>query len=79
MNWTTKEFYIIPTAYASKGGDSNEIGFNKQQFNEDGSTSVVFVTPTIYKQTDDYEVEVYYLFPKAEKHKRHYEIWLPIE
>ena len=51
---TTKEFYIIPTAYASKGGDSNEIGFNKQQFNEDGSTSVVFVTPTIYKQTDDY-------------------------
>ena len=32
-----------------------------------------------YKQTDDYEVEVYYLFPKAEKHKRHYEIWLPIE
>ena len=32
-----------------------------------------------YKQTDDYEVEVYYLYPKDEKHKRHYEIWVPIE
>ena len=32
-----------------------------------------------YKQSDDYEVEVYYLYPKTEKHKRHYEIWIPIE
>lgn len=32
-----------------------------------------------YIQTHDYEVEVYYLFPKSEKHKRHYEIWVPIE
>ena len=32
-----------------------------------------------YKQTYDYEVEVYCLYPKNEKHKRHYEIWVPIE
>ena len=32
-----------------------------------------------YKQTYDYEVEVYYLYPKTEKHKRHYEIWISIE
>ena len=32
-----------------------------------------------YKQSNDYEVEVYYLYPKDEKHKRHYEIWVPIE
>ena len=32
-----------------------------------------------YKQTDDYELEVYYLDPKDKKHKRHYEIWIPIE
>ena len=32
-----------------------------------------------YKQTSAYEVEVYYLYPKDEKHKRHYEIWVPIE
>lgn len=32
-----------------------------------------------HRQTDDYEVEIYYLYPKVEKHKRHYEIWIPIE
>ncbi len=32
-----------------------------------------------YKQMEDYEVEVYYLYPKDKKHKRHYEIWVPIE
>lgn len=32
-----------------------------------------------YVQIDDYEVEVYYLYPKTEKYKRHYEIWFPIE
>ena len=32
-----------------------------------------------YKQTDDYEVEVYHLYPKIQKHKRRYEIWVPIE
>ena len=32
-----------------------------------------------YKQTNDYEVEVYYFCPKDKKHKRHYEIWIPIE
>ena len=32
-----------------------------------------------YKQTSAYELEVYYLYPKDEKHKRHYEIWVPIE
>lgn len=25
-----------------------------------------------YKQTDDYDVEAYFLYPKDEKHKRHY-------
>ncbi len=32
-----------------------------------------------YTQTNDYEVEVYYLYPKSEKHKRHYEIWVPVK
>ncbi len=31
-----------------------------------------------YVQTRDCEVEVYYLYPKSEKHKRHYEIWIPV-
>lgn len=32
-----------------------------------------------YKQTNDYEIEVYYLYLKDEKYKQHYEIWIPIE
>lgn len=31
-----------------------------------------------YEQTHDYEVEIYYLYPKNEKNKRYYEIWIPI-
>ena len=30
-----------------------------------------------YKQTDDFEVEIY-LYPKTQKHKRYYEIRVPI-
>lgn len=33
---------------------------------------------TKYEQTDDFEVEVYHLYSKTEKLKRHYEIWIPI-
>lgn len=32
-----------------------------------------------YIQADDYEVEVYYLYPMHQKNKRHYEIWIPIK
>ena len=32
-----------------------------------------------YKQTSDFEVEVYHLFSKEERHKRYYEIWIPVE
>lgn len=32
-----------------------------------------------YKIKKDYEVEVYHLFSKTERHKRHYEIWIPIQ
>ena len=31
-----------------------------------------------YEQAGDYEVEVYHLFPKKEKSKRYYEIWIPV-
>jgi len=32
-----------------------------------------------YIQTADYEVEVYHLFSKNEKSKRHYELWIPVK
>lgn len=31
-----------------------------------------------YIQASDFEVEVYHLFPKGEKEKRYYEIWIPV-
>ena len=32
-----------------------------------------------YRQTRDYEVEVYYLYPRDERHLRRYELWVPVE
>lgn len=32
-----------------------------------------------YIQTRDYEIEVYHLYPRNEKSKRHYEIWIPVK
>lgn len=32
-----------------------------------------------YVQTQDYEVEVYHCFPKQERAKRYYEIWIPVK
>ena len=31
-----------------------------------------------YIQTDDYEIEVYHLYPKDEKRRRYYEMWIPV-
>lgn len=32
-----------------------------------------------YEQISDYEVEVYHLLPRTERHRRSYEIWIPVE
>lgn len=32
-----------------------------------------------YIQTHNYEIEVYHLFPKDKKYKRHYEIGIPVK
>lgn len=32
-----------------------------------------------YIQAADYEIEVYHLYAKSEKSKRHYEIWIPVK
>jgi AraC family transcriptional regulator len=37
-----------------------------------------WLADSVYKQTEDYEVEVYHLFSTSEKPKRHYEIWIPV-
>ena len=47
---TEKDFYLIPKAYATNGGDSSATGFNK--VNSDGGVS--FISPTISAENDDY-------------------------
>ncbi len=32
-----------------------------------------------YKQVGDFEIEVYHLYPKSEKQKRYYELWIPVD
>ena len=48
----TKDFYTIPLAYLSQGGDGSDTGFYKEVYGENG-TSVVFTPVTIYYSTDE--------------------------
>lgn len=50
---TTKEFYTVPKEAFAQGGDSNTLGLLISKTTEDGE-QVVFVTPTIYYETDDF-------------------------
>ena len=50
---TTKEFYTVPKEAFAQGGDSNNLGLLISKTTEDGE-QVVFVTPTIYYETDDF-------------------------
>lgn len=49
-----KEFYTIPVEYMGRGGDSSDMGFFKKTYDENQNESIVFVTPTIYKATDEF-------------------------
>ncbi len=51
-----KEFYRVPLAYAVKGGNSTDIGFNKEVYGESG-TSIEFTTVGIY----GLDAEYYYI------------------
>ncbi len=53
-----KEFFLIPTAYITKGGDSDKEGFMRQTYLEDGSISTEFVPTDIYYASGtDYYVD----------------------
>ncbi|MBQ0059176.1 MAG: hypothetical protein KBS83_04360 [Lachnospiraceae bacterium] len=51
---THKQFYLIPETYATEGGDSNKIGFLKQQIDDEGNVSTVFTSTTLYEHKDGY-------------------------
>ncbi|MCR5790812.1 MAG: hypothetical protein K6G83_13070 [Lachnospiraceae bacterium] len=48
-----KSFYLIPVSYLVQGDNSDETGFMRETFLEDGSVSAEFVKATIYNQKDD--------------------------
>ena len=51
---TEKNFYMVPKSYAAQGGDSTDIGFNKEVYSADG-TSVLFVP-----LNEDFEDDEFY-------------------
>lgn len=50
---TEKNFFLVPLDYMTKGGDSTDTGFIKEEYSEAGTTGV-FVPATIYYSTDEY-------------------------
>ena len=51
---TEKNFYMVPKSYAAQGGDSTDIGFNKEVYSADGA-SVLFVP-----LNEDFEDDEFY-------------------
>lgn len=52
-----KEFFIVPKAYVTKGGNSASSGVLRETYTEEGEATTEFVETTIYNETD----EEYYL------------------
>ncbi len=52
-----KEFFIVPKAYVTKGGNSGANGVLRETYTEEGEATTEFVEATIYNETD----EEYYL------------------
>ena len=48
-----KSFYLIPVNYLIKGDNSDETGFMRETYLEDGTVSAEFVRATIYNQTEE--------------------------
>lgn len=66
----TKEFYLIPTKYATRNEDSQETGFMIENKDKSGNGSLSFVTPSIYATLSDGDEdaeEFYYVDKKAFK------------
>ena len=47
-----RAFYLIPEEYLTKGGNSQDDGFNRETYLEDGTLSTEFVPATIYDNED---------------------------
>lgn len=50
---TEKEFFVVPKEYFLKNGDSNNTGILVERTDKKGQSTVEFLSPTIYYDTDD--------------------------
>ena len=48
------DLYLIPVDYYVQGGDSDDYGFYLEVYDEEGNSSISFITPTVYYKTDEY-------------------------
>jgi hypothetical protein len=52
---TTKDFYLVPLSYFTEGGNSDEQGLVKEEYDKDtGEVNLVFVAADIYYQDETY-------------------------
>lgn len=59
---TNKEFFLVPKAFLTKGGNSGESGVLRQTADENGQLTTEFVPTQIYEETDeDYYLDNYTL------------------
>ncbi len=49
-----KDFYVIPKAYGTKGGNSSDTGFMLEVYDENNKMTVEYVSPEIYSENDEY-------------------------
>ena len=49
-----KDFYVIPKAYGTKGGNTNDTGFMLEVYDENNKMTVEYVNPEIYSENDEY-------------------------
>lgn len=47
-----REFFLVPTEYVTKGGNSGREGVLREAYTEDGSATTEFVETTIYSEKD---------------------------
>lgn len=50
----TLDFYIIPERFATYGGNTSDIGFLVEKYDENGNVSVEYINPNIYDFSDGY-------------------------
>ncbi len=48
------DFYIIPERFATYGGNTTDIGFLQEKYDEEGNVTVEYINPEIYEFIDGY-------------------------